>query len=280
MSKGVHELNAVCQLAHIAAIRQLHALGHSHYHRCLLLMKLLHLFHESIHVKGHLRKEQHIRPLAVLSLCESSCSCQPACVPAHDFQDGHILLVIYQSVTDDLLCNGADILGCAAISGGMVCGRQVIVNGLWNAHKADSAAVEQGIVGKLLNGVHGVIAADIEKVLYLQLVQNGKYLIVYLPVITNLRQLETAGTQISGGRSFQKLNIQIRLDVLLQIHIPLLQKPLYAVEHAVHLPGAPVLGCLKHACQAGINHCGWTSGLPYDYITFYLCHRNTSIHKL
>ena len=105
---------------------------------------------------------------------------------------------------------------------------------------------------------------------------HGEYLIIYIPVVTYLRQLETAGTQIRGGRPLQKLNIQIRLDVLLQIHIPLLQKSLYAMKHAVYLPGSPVLGCLKHTGQTGINHRGWAAGLPYDYIASYLCHRNTS----
>lgn len=81
-------------------------------------------------------------------------------------------------------------------------------------------------------------------------------------VVTYLRQLEAAGTQIRGGSSLQKLNIQIGLDMLLQIHTPLLQKSLYAMEHAVYLLSSPVLGCLKHAGQAGINHRGGAPDCP------------------
>ena len=104
-------------------------------------MELLHLLHKGIHVKGYLGKEQHVRSLAVLSLCQGSSPCQPARVPAHDLQDGHVLLVIYKAVPDNLFCNSADILGRASVSRGMVRGCQVIVNGLGHAHEANLTAV-------------------------------------------------------------------------------------------------------------------------------------------
>lgn len=40
---------------------------------------------------------------------------------------------------------------------------QIVVNGLWNADKADVAVNPGCISGQLAHGIHGIVAADIEE---------------------------------------------------------------------------------------------------------------------
>ena len=55
-------------------------------------------------------------------------------------------------------------------------------------------SLDNGIIGQLLDGIHGVIASDIDKDLNIQLIQYGKYLLIKCRVLMNIRQLIPAGT--------------------------------------------------------------------------------------
>ena len=77
----------------------------------------------------------------------------------------------------------------------MVCKGQVIVNGFGNAQELLAMSLDNGIIGQLLDGIHGIIAADIDKDLDVQLIQYGKYLLIKCRVLMNIRQLIPAGAQ-------------------------------------------------------------------------------------
>ena len=151
----------------------------------------------------------------------------------------------------------------------MIGHRQIIVNGFGNSHKANPAAVKQGIIGKFLNGIHGVISPDIEEIFNLQFVQDLKDLVVKLGSVLDLRQLVTAGTQKRGRSPFQQVDIQIAFDVIGKIHYPFFQQPLNAVKHSIDLIGSPVYGRLIDSCKTGIDHRSGSSGLPHDDIAFH-----------
>ena len=80
----------------------------------------------------------------------------------------------------------------------MICDRQIVVNGLGAADELLSCACQKGIVRELLDGIHGIIAADVNEYFDIQLVQKGKDLLIDGLVLMNARQLITAGAQVSG----------------------------------------------------------------------------------
>ena len=72
----------------------------------------------------------------------------------------------------------------------------------------------------------------------------------------NLRKLVAAGTQEGSRCSFEKFCVQFIGDVLGQIDVSLLKKPLDPVQHSIYLCGAAVFGCAVHAGKAGIDGSG------------------------
>ena len=61
----------------------------------------------------------------------------------------------------------------------MVGHHQVIVNRLGNAHKADIAANMGTVISQLADGIHAVIAADVEEIADIQFAQDLEQLLVY-----------------------------------------------------------------------------------------------------
>ena len=90
----------------------------------------------------------------------------------------------------------------------------------------------------------------------------------------DIRQLIPAGAQECGRCTLEQLDVNVGMNLGGQIHIHLIQETLNAVKHSIHLVESPLLGRLVDACQAGINHGGGASRLPYNNITF-LCHFNS-----
>ena len=56
-----------------------------------------------------------------------------------------------------------DVLGRRAVAGGVVGQAQVVVDGLGHADEPDAAADLGTVAAELGDGVHGVVAADVEQ---------------------------------------------------------------------------------------------------------------------
>ena len=130
-------------------------------------------------LNGHFGQADHVHALAVVALGQSGGSGQPAGVAAHDLHHGDVLGAVNGGVTDDLLHHHADVLGSRAVAGGVVGDHQVVVDGLGHAHKADVALDACAVICQLADGVHGVVAADVEEVADVQLLQDGEQLLVH-----------------------------------------------------------------------------------------------------
>ena len=209
VAERIHRVDIVGQLADIAAILELDALGHGDDNGRLLLLHPLDLLDEVIHIERNLGQADHVHALAVLGFRQRRGCGQPARIAAHDFDDGHVLRAVDRRIADDLLHHNADVLGRAAVARRVVSHHQVVVDGFGHAHKADVAADVCAVVGQLADGVHRVIAADVEEVADVQLLQNLKQ-----PDVDSLAlggvpvgQLIAAGTQIAGRGALQKLNV-------------------------------------------------------------------------
>ena len=189
MAKGVHIIHAVGQLAHIAAVCQADPLRNSNHNGLFFLQKTPYLLHKLLHIKGKLRQINEIRPFTILSLGKSGCTCEPSGIPSHDLNDSYKSLSIFQgiAVADDLLCGGSDVLGSTSVARCVIGQSQIVVNGLGNADELCGIALYNGVIGKLFDGVHGVVAADVNKALDLQLVQDPKDLFKNFRIFMDFR---------------------------------------------------------------------------------------------
>ena len=171
-----------------------------------------------VHIEGHFGQADHVHPFAVLGLGQGGRGSQPTGVAAHNLHDGHVFGAVHRGVPDDLLHDHADVLGGTAITGGVVGDHQVVVNGLGYAHKADLAADVGAVIGQLADGIHRVVAADIEEVADVQLLQDLKQLQVDSFPLGGMPvgQLIAAAAQVAGGRTLKQLNVQCVRQLIIQ----------------------------------------------------------------
>ena len=110
------------------------------------------------------------------------------------------------------------------------------------------------IIRKFFDRVHGVIAADVDKCLDLQLVQDTENFLINLHVLMDLRKFVTAGTKKCRRCPLQQLDIHIRMNLRGKIHVLLIQKSLDAVKHTVYFVKTTFNRCLVNPRKAGINN--------------------------
>ena len=262
MAEGVHCVHIVGQLADVAAILQLDTFGNGDDDAGLLLLHHTDLLDEVIHVEGHFGQTDHVHALAVVTLGQRSGSGQPASVAAHDLDHGDVLGAVHGGVTDDLLHHDADVLGGGAVAGGVVGNHQVV----GHAHEADVALDAVAVIGQLADGVHGVVAADIEEIADVQLLQNGEQLLIDGLIVVPIGQLVAAAAQEAGRRALEQLDVEVVGQILREIYDVFLQQTGHAVAHAVNDLRAAVLAALKDPRQTGVDDGSRAAGLANDCI--------------
>ena len=172
----------------------MHALGDGDDAVLLFLVALGNVGDKLVHVEVDLGQIDEV----AAGLClvgERSSGGQPACVTAHALDDGDHAGVIDVRVAGDFHDGRGDILGGGSVAGAVVGAEQVIVDGLGDAHDAALVADLLHILGDLVAGVHGVVAADVEEVADVQLFQNGEQLLVDGLVGVPVGQLVAAAAQ-------------------------------------------------------------------------------------
>ena len=271
VAEGIDCVYIIGQLADIAAVLQLDALGHGDDNGGLLLLHPLDLLHKVVHIEGDLRQADHIHALAVLSLGQCGGGGQPAGVAAHDLNDRHILRAVDRGIADDLLHDNANVLGGAAVAGGVVGDHQVVVDRLGHAHKTDVAADVCAVVGQLADGVHRVVAADVEEVADVQLLQNVKQLNIDGLALGGVPvgQLVAAGAEVAGRGALEQLDVQRSLQLVVQHAGAALQKAGNAVQHAVDLARAAALAAFIDTGQTCVDNGSRAAGLTDDCV---FCH--------
>ena len=137
----------------------------------------------------------------------------------------------------------------------MVGHHQVIVNRLGNAHKADIAANMGTVISQLADGIHAVIAADVEEIADIQFAQDLEQLLVYGFALGGVPvgQLVAAAAQIAGRCALEQLNVHGTFQLVIQYADAALQQAGHAVHHAVHLTCTAALAAFINAGQAGID---------------------------
>ena len=151
----------------------------------------------------------------------------------------------------------------------MVGDGQVVVDGLGAADELLLRAGQQGIVKQLADGVHGIVAADVDEHFDVQLIQQFENALIDRLVLMDFGQLVAAGAQEGGRGAFEQFQVQFILDMLGQVHILLIHEALDAVAHTVNLVVAAFFGCLEHAREAGVDDGRGAAGLTDKYVTLH-----------
>ena len=217
-------------------------------------------------MEGQLRQADQVHALAVLAPGQGGGGREPAGVAAHDLDDGHKVGAVHRRVADDLFHDHADILGRGAVAGRVVGEHKVVVDGLGHAHEADAGAHRAAVPRQLVDGVHAVIAADIEEPLDVQLFEDREQLFVDLFVLLRRGQLIAAAPQEGGGRALQQFDVHEGFQAFGQVAHLFVQQALDAVQHAVDVLRPAHLAGLEHAGEAGIDDGGRAAALADDCV--------------
>src|SRR5699024_4470113 len=130
--------------------------------------------------------------------------------------------------------DGGNVLCGAAITGSVVGEHKVVVNGLGNPNKTDGAVDGHGVGAQLGNGVHAVVSANVEHSLNIVFLQDGEDGFVGIFILGKLRQLEPAGTQVTGGSALEQFNAHVPGEKAVQIHQAVLKESFNAEFHSVY----------------------------------------------
>ena len=182
---------------------------------------------------------------------------------AHDLDDSDHAGVIDVGVLPDLSAGGGDILGGAGKAGAVVGAVQVVVNGLGHAHDAALIAHLLHILGDLVAGVHGVVAAIIEKVADVVFFEDFQDTLIIGIIHIGIGQLVAAGAKSRGGGVLHQLQLGgILLGHVIEL---VLQNTLDAVGGAQHPGNALRLQSgLNDALSAGVDDGGGAARLADD----------------
>ena len=139
------------------------SLGDTYDQITVLFECLLQILKEDILIKSNFRKIDKQRIVSIVFAGQCTGGSQPSGMPSHDLDDRYGSLFIYIGIGCDLADSGSNILGSASKSWCMIGVYQIIVDCLWFTNHTDRTSNGCGIAGELADGIHGIIAANIEE---------------------------------------------------------------------------------------------------------------------
>ena len=117
---------------------------------------------------------------------------------SHDLDDSDRFFLVDAGVQGDLTDGGGYVAGSTSESGSMVGVYKIVINGLRLTEDTDVAADLFSIAGKLADGIHGIVAADIKEPADIHLLEFLKKLRINR-ILQGFRKLVTAGAKVSAG---------------------------------------------------------------------------------
>ena len=266
MTKGVQLPGGGNQIAQVSAVCGLYALAGCDDNVGLYPLQLVHPGKELILIEGHFRQQDQVGAFAVLTACQTGRTGQPACVAAHDLGHRHAADVIHRGVADDFLQDGGNVLCGRAVAGGVVGKTQVVVDGLGHTDEPHTAAHLLPVAGQLRDGIHRVVAADVEHGADVVLVKQSEQLDERGSIGVRVGQLEAAAAQIAGRSTLEQLDAHAVVQQNVELQQLLLEQTFDAVLHAVHLVCTQTAGGFVYARKAGVDHGGRAAALTNDDI--------------
>ena len=218
-------------LADEGAVGRAHALRDAHHNGVLPAQKARDALHQGVLVKRRLGEKNQVGSFRATRSREGGGPGEPAGVAPHDLDEGHALEVVDVRVAEELAAGGGHELCRAAVAGRVVGAHEVVVDGLGYADEADRAAYLAAVGAQLGDGVHGVVAADVEHGVDPVGVQARKDVLVERGV-GEVGQLEAAASQPACRRLPQQRQALLVRKRGPQVDGPAGEKPLDAVAHA------------------------------------------------
>ncbi len=218
-----------------AAVRVMDALGDGDDAVAVLLVAFGHVGNELVHVEVDLGEVNKVAA-GLFRVGKRSRSRQPACVAAHALDDGDLADVIDAGVARNFHDRGRNILGSRGKARAVVGTKEVVVDGLGNAHDAAVVADLLHIFRDLVAGIHGVVAAVVAEITHVVLLEDLKDALVVGVVDVGIGNLVAAGAERGGGGIGQA----VELCAVFLVHAQKLvvQNALDAVVRAVDLRDA------------------------------------------
>ena len=259
-----------------AAVGIVDALGDGDDAVLLLFIALGNVGDKLVHVEVDLRQIDEV----AAGLClvgKRGGGGQPARVAAHALDDGDHAGVIDVRVAGDFHDGRGDILGCGSVAGAVVGTEEVVVDGLGDTHDAALVADLLHILGDLVAGIHGVVAAVVAEIADVVLLEDLKNALVIGIVLIRVLDLVAAGAERGGRRVGQA----VKLGTVFLVHAQqfVVQNALDAVVRAVDLRDAV---CVERgtdaAVGAGIDDSGRAAGLADDQSALQSFRHNNYLH--
>ena len=149
----------------------------------------------------------------------------------------------------------------------MVGDAQIVINGLGNTDDLYVQADLLKIGGQLLDGIHGVIAADVEKRPDFAAFQHCGNLFIVAAVLVIIRQLIAAGAEDGRRGLAQQFHVFVGADHGFQINEVILDNALDTVHRAKNGIDCRFFeGFPEHAHQRSVYGTGRTAGLSNSNI--------------
>ena len=246
------------------------ALGDRDHAVALFLVDALDVGKEFIHIEVTLGQVDEVGARTVFG-SERGGGSQPAGVAAHDLDDADHTGVVHARVLIDLHAARGDILRGAGVAGAVVGAEEIVVDGLGNAHHAALIADLLHILGDLVAGVHGVVAAVVEEIADIMLLEHLENTLIIGVVHIGIGDLVAAGAERRGGGVLQQL--QLARVLLAHVEQAVGKHALDAVLRAVD--GGDAVGVKRradHAVGAGVDDRGRAAGLTDDAGAFQFTH--------
>ena len=258
-------------LTNVSAIGKMNSLGHRDNDVGMLFESRSYVSKELVHIEVSLGKVNEVGSDSVYYSSDCCRSGKPARITSHDLNDGNRLCGVYRAVADDLLHGGCDIFSRRAKAGCMVGNDKVIVDGLGNTDDPHLVIVSLGILGKLCNGIHRIVSANIEEVSDVVFLEYLKELFVNLVALSYLRKLLTARAKRRRRCVFKLCYKLVVLKKLGKIYESFLKKSLNAVLHSVKSLDSATVNALLNAANNSRQGCIYrrsrTTRLTNDRIT-------------
>ena len=258
-------------LTNVSAIGKMNSLGHRDNNVGVLFERRSYVSKELVHIEVSLGKVNEVGSDSVYYSSDCRRSGKPARITSHDLNDGNRLCGVYRAVANDLLHGRRDIFSRRSKSGRVVGNDKVVVDGLGNTDDSHLVIVSLRILGKLCNGIHRIVSANIEEVSDVVFLEYLKELFVNLVALSDLRKLLTARAERRRRCIFKLCYELVVHKELRKVYKSFLKQSLNAVLHSVKSLDSTAVNTLLNAAyntrQGSIYRRSRTTRLTNDRIT-------------
>ena len=154
----------------------------------------------------------------------------------------------------------------------MVCSAKVVIDRLRNSHNTHLVILLLHICGKLGNGIHRIVTADIEEIADIVLFEDRKYLFKNaVRILFGIGKLLSARAERRSGRLLQKLERFLIRNERKKVCEIVREYAVNAVTHSVKRSDNSLFPCFlcteNDTSKSCVDGCGRAAGLSDDSVS-------------